>query len=456
MAGARLRSYPTPNRVSLGRGEPFGAFRTEWHDHRMGPIVIFDKSALQALNIDEAVWFDAFFLANVVPVFYVETLADLDKEVAEGKTPEAVVGRLAEKTPSSAAANVHHRQMIIAELLGHKVEMTGQVVIGVGDVKQAPDGMVGLHVDQFPEAEALQRWRSHDFLEIERAVAKDWRTELAAHDPARVIERVSKTLPTDTKISDLEQLKTFIDTFCSSCVPEVIGLALDLLGAPDEYKGFALARWEAEGKPPLDQFAPYATHVFKVDMLFYLGIHRGFISGERASNKADMAYLYYLPFGMVFVSGDRLHQRTVPLFLRADQSYLGADELKEALRELDAHYDGLPDEIKRQGVLAFASFPPSEIDNAVTQLWDKHMRPDWREIAKGQEAARGKPRDEDADRETVAELNRRMDAARPVAGPAGTFIEEGPDYILISRRVPAKKGKWRMVSKEVEEAGDGN
>lgn len=29
-------------------------------------------------------------------------------------------------------------------------------------------------------------------------------------------------------------------------------------------------------------------------MLVYLGIDRGFISSERASNKADMAYLYYL------------------------------------------------------------------------------------------------------------------------------------------------------------------
>ena len=66
---------------------------------------------------------------------------------------------------------------------------------------------------------------------------------------------------------------------------------------------------------------PTATHVFKVDLLFYLGIYRGFISGERASNKVDMAYLYYLPFAMVFVSGDRLHRRTAPLFLR-DESVL--------------------------------------------------------------------------------------------------------------------------------------
>ena len=89
----------------------------------MGPITIFDKSALQALNVDEAVWFDAFFFANVVPVFLVETLADLEKEVARGKTPEDVVGRLAEKTPTSASPNVHHRYLILAELVGHEVEM---------------------------------------------------------------------------------------------------------------------------------------------------------------------------------------------------------------------------------------------------------------------------------------------------------------------------------------------
>jgi hypothetical protein len=418
----------------------------------MGPTTIFDKSALQALNIDEAVWFDAFLQANVVPVFYVETLADLEKDVAEGRTPESVVGRLAEKTPSSAAANVYHRQMILAELLGHRIDMTRRPVIGVGDVKRAPDGTVGLHVDQFPEAEALQRWRSHDFLEIERAAAKTWRAELAEHDPARLIDVLKDILPTDAKISDLGQLKTFIDTFCSSTEHEVIALALEVLGVPGEHKGFALARWAAEGKPPLDQFAPYTTHVFKVDLLFYLGIHRGFISGERTSNKADMAYLYYLPFAMVFVSGDRLHQRTVPLFLRDDQSYLTGDEFKAALRELDEHYDRLPEAIKQLGVLTFASYPPSDIDNAVTQLWDEYMRPDWRESAKGYEAELGKPRDEAADRETVAELNRRLDAARPVSNQDAALIEDGPDYFLIQRWVPVKKGKWRMVSKEVEEA----
>lgn len=193
----------------------------------MGPIMVFDKSALQALSIDEAVWFDAFFLANVVPVFYVETLADLEKEVTEGKTPEAVVGRLAEKTPSGAVPNVYHRHLILGELAGQEIEMTGQAVIGAGDVKKAPDGSVGVHVDEFPEEAALLRWKNHDFLEVERAAAKRWRAELAEHDPDRLIGVLKNILPTDPKVSDLEQLKAYIDSFCSSSEPEVIALALD-------------------------------------------------------------------------------------------------------------------------------------------------------------------------------------------------------------------------------------
>jgi hypothetical protein len=84
----------------------------------MGPGAIFDKSALQALSMDESVWFDAFFLANVVPMFYVETLADLEKTLKRGQSAEALVGMLAEKTPSGALPNVHHRTLIVGELLG--------------------------------------------------------------------------------------------------------------------------------------------------------------------------------------------------------------------------------------------------------------------------------------------------------------------------------------------------
>jgi hypothetical protein len=59
----------------------------------VGPIIIFDKSALEMLSIDEACWLNAHYLANITPLFLVETLADLQKKIARGRrTPEQVVG----------------------------------------------------------------------------------------------------------------------------------------------------------------------------------------------------------------------------------------------------------------------------------------------------------------------------------------------------------------------------
>ena len=54
----------------------------------MGPVTVFNNSALQALNVDEAVWLEAHFRANVAPLFYVETLADLEKAATEGRAAE--------------------------------------------------------------------------------------------------------------------------------------------------------------------------------------------------------------------------------------------------------------------------------------------------------------------------------------------------------------------------------
>lgn len=64
-----------------------------------GPTLIFDKSTLQSLSVDESVWLDNFFTTNITPLFFVETLADLEKKVRQGRTPEQIVGNLAYKTP---------------------------------------------------------------------------------------------------------------------------------------------------------------------------------------------------------------------------------------------------------------------------------------------------------------------------------------------------------------------
>jgi hypothetical protein len=417
----------------------------------MGPITIFDKSALQALSLDEAVWFDAFFSANVVPMFHVETLADLEKQVATGRTPEEVVGRLAEKTPSDAYPNVHHRQLILAELTGNAITMNGQVIIGAGPRMMQPDGSYGVHVEEFPEEAALQRWVNHDFLEVERETARRWRAELAAHDPERMIG-IAKNILGPTKVADLEELARFIHAFCASSESNVLALALDVLDVPPALRTLATKRWIRVGRPNLDVFLPYCAHVLEVDLLYYLGMYRSFISSERASNRVDMAYLYYLPFAMTFVSGDRLHHRTAPLLQRPDQSYMAVHDLKAALAEIDAHYDSLPDEIKALGVTGFAHWPPSNLDNLVTSVWDQHMRKGWRQLAEQHEAQLGEPRDAEADRAKIAELQVQMARARPATAQEEASAPALLNYGVIRRQVAVQKGKWLMFSEEIEDA----
>lgn len=49
---------------SSGASAPHCSDRERRQHLLMGPITIYDKSALQALSMDESVWLDVFFLVN--------------------------------------------------------------------------------------------------------------------------------------------------------------------------------------------------------------------------------------------------------------------------------------------------------------------------------------------------------------------------------------------------------
>ncbi len=122
-----------------------------------GPILIFDKSLLEALSPDEAVWLGQFYRVNMTPMFFVETLADLEKEVTEGgRTPEQVVGRLAEKTSVMAVdPNLHHSRLCAGDLMGHHVEMRNLVVRGAGRSVQKGE-QKGCHLRRVRRVQSTQ------------------------------------------------------------------------------------------------------------------------------------------------------------------------------------------------------------------------------------------------------------------------------------------------------------
>ncbi|MGH2704887.1 MAG: hypothetical protein ACRDJ4_07295 [Actinomycetota bacterium] len=408
----------------------------------MGPIIIFDKSALQGLSLDEAVWLEKFFLTNITPLFYVETLADLEKPPQKGRSPEDVISDLASKTPVLGAnPNVFHHTLVVNDLLGNRIDMSNRPVLGRGETKRSPDGRVGVHFKDSPEHEALRRWNQGEFSEIERQSARVWRALLSGVDFAYMIDWAKRLVPPGRKLATLHEAKEFADSFVNQASKEVVSFAQQFLNVPEDVRAAVSARYAADGCPSLSTFAPYAAFVLKVDLVFYLGTAISQISSERPSNKIDVNYLYYLPFCMAFTSADRLHERLAPMFMESGQVFVRAADLKASLKQLDGHFARYREEIERVGLISFAPYPPQEIENEVSLLWDRFL-PAWRQHATDRERPH-----EPADSEMARRIVEISES--PVHVPAQE-TEGDPDFVLFTKRVPVRKGSWRLMPEGIE------
>ena len=414
----------------------------------MGPNIIFDKSFLQCLNTDEAVWLDMFFTTNITPLFFIEMLADLEKEVSKGRTPERVVGNLATKTPDwSAVANTHHQTILWGELTGEGiVDMQFGRPLVSGGTRTLLDGKKGVVIEQSPEEEALGRWQQGEFLQLERQQAKMWRRELSLISP-EAQRKIFAGWYGANKPTTLSMVKSAADSVIDGMNGKTaLSFGLSLLGVQPEAQAEVIQRWEGEGAPALSVFAPYFRYVFGIELFFYYARSADLIS-ERITNKVDIDYLYYLPFCMVFASNDKLHRATVPLFKRSDQSFVWGFDLKSDLGHLDQHYDALPDAVKAKGLCHFASQPPPDPSFLVTQLWDSHMRADWRKPS----TPTRKDSDSACEAEILAKIRRAVDNAKTNPAPADNQ-SDNVDFIVTKHYPLGKKGKWKRFPPEIDQA----
>jgi hypothetical protein len=412
-----------------------------------GPILIFDKSLIEMLSPDEAVWLGQFYRVNIVPVFLVETLADLEKEVAAGRTPEQVVGRLAEKTNiMTADPNTHHWRLALSNLLGAEVPMKRFVVRGDGRPVQQ-EGKDGWVFHPSEEDRALSRWKDGRFLEAEREFAKSWREGLKAIDLEAVYLQFKPLVDVVEKPRTAKEVKALVDGWLNepAFAERMLGAALQMQAIPYEAWPDIFKRWATEGRPVLPTFAPYAAYVMSVDLFFAVGIAADVIGRGRPTHKVDMSYLYYLPFCMVFASMDKLHAWTVPVFLREDQEFVWGADLKADLKWLDTYFDSLPDDVKAQGVLKFANHLPDDDTCLTRRLCDKFLSPEWRR--------RGMPRRErtDEDREREKKLIAEIRAAtRAPTAKSGNL--DDAQFVVLEHRIPRRMGKWTMVPPDTPDA----
>lgn len=157
----------------------------------------------------------------------------------------------------------------------------------------------------------MQRWHEGKFEEVEVEAARAWRAYLKDLNFESMIEWVRNVIPKGKKFKGLGEVKAFSDEFVQGQDQSALHFMLQFLRVPSTVWSQVLERYESRGYPPLNQFAPYAAYVLSVDLFFYSCLLMNLISKDRPSNKIDIAYLYYLPFCMAFVSADKLHAKTV-------------------------------------------------------------------------------------------------------------------------------------------------
>lgn len=409
-----------------------------------GPFLIFDKSSLESLNLDEAVMLDNFYMSNITPLFFVECLADLEKAIRSKSTPEQLVGSLAARTPESQSyPNLHHANILRAELAGrlNLKKVHGRVVLAGGRKVQLGDKK-GVVFEPSPEEEALRRWGKREFLDLERQTAKHWRQELNAIDLDGMAKQVIGELGHWRKPKSLADAREMAETIIDNLDPEwLIRFGLDLLGATETVE-YVVGGWIEKRRPPIREYLPYFVFMLTINLFFCLVLPTQLLRNVKGSHQVDLAYLYYLPFCSVFTSKDNFHAQIAPLFLTPEQTFVNGIELKEDLAKLVAHYETLPEEVLRTGLIHFAAHPPKDAARFLTtRLWDKYL-PRWREIVAAPKAAR----DPEEERRLVEQINRETDS--PELRSHDEEDIDKMDYATIRRMVYPKKGRWLRFSED--------
>lgn len=347
-----------------------------------GPILIYDKSAMQRLSTNEAKWLTHFFRCNITPVYLLEVLGDLAKSVKKG-TPQSMVAALAAKTSAlGSLPNVEHSMLIDQEILGNPVEMRGVPLVGGGQRVRASNGETGVFFDESPEDRALRRWMEGGFHEEDHNYAASYRAGVKAIDLEAFIRASKAVRPKGAQVaSTLPELLEAVDLFLDNPATQyrTLTTALEMFDQPENSRRHVKKHWVAYGRPAVRHFLPYTHHCLRVSILFCHGVGLSLIS-QRPTNIIDMQYLFYLPFCMAFTSADNLHHDLAPLFVTKMQVYVRSDDMQEALRALVGYYSNREADLRAQGSMRFARYPPLDLDTEVHHIYDRLM-PKWRQDA---------------------------------------------------------------------------
>lgn len=333
----------------------------------MNISIIIDKSTFQSLSFEELYRLSCYYKHIITPVLTMEILGDLKKEVQEGKTPstERVKDFANKLFPMETIINSHYKVIIKGELLGMPTSLDGRPHVDIKKAVVSESGMKGFLINESEEEKSIYKWREGNFTEADHELSALWRMTTTQED---LLERLKKSLKSDAspKFENFNELDKYVcEALDNPIIQEFLLINLIENYDIDPSSGVQIfGQWNQLGKPLIKEFAPYAFHCLRVDTLFLFGLASDLI-GTRPTNRVDIEYLYYLPFGHVFTSNDKVHKNLAPLLLRDDQKFIAGPDLKQDLKNIVEFLNNLGIDERRK----YKNVPPIIESSFTFQLW---------------------------------------------------------------------------------------
>lgn len=274
--------------------------------------LIFDKSFIEMLNLDELFELSVFFDLVSTPILRKEILANLQKKSTEERNALFVMKSLCSKMSRSGIEPMEYWSALYELDSGRAIPMHGALLIDAS----APNVRIGrgggIHIDGRELQWDWRRWAEGIFTEEELTLAADHRRMVDDYDPDALCKQWRpKGAQWFGDCKSIKQITAKIDSLIDDAALPAQELILSLttgwLCATDGFKQHLLNLLRSGRMGQVKDYAPFATSVVRLSLVYQFSLVRGFI-GPRRSDICDLEYLYYVPFCRFFVSGDRLHR----------------------------------------------------------------------------------------------------------------------------------------------------
>jgi hypothetical protein len=212
-------------------------------------------------------------------------------------------------------------------------------VIQGGQRVPTGDGGFGIFFDEHPDRERYRRWSSRQFTAQDELEASVWRELSRKVNIEKLAHSLGKKATPLGHPANLAETLRLVDKLLTETAHyQFLASLLRLFAFSEKVQTTTLNRWERFQFKTLDYFAPYCKHVLRVVFLYTIGLANSLIT-PKPTNVVDIEYLFYLPFCMVFSSGDKFVIEMAKVLLTPKQYFIERNDLKKDMRAVADYYD---------------------------------------------------------------------------------------------------------------------